>query len=303
MDSISKHPANHRREPLPADASRAKASKATLGIMQGRLSPPINGRIQAFPAENWRGEFQRARALKFTSIEWILESPLDANPLWTEGGLAEIQRAMSNTGVRVEFICADYFMESPLVRMSPEIVSHNWSVLRKMIDRAAQLGLKGIEIPCVDASAIHSFAEEDELVSILLPCLDYAAERRLEIGLETSLPSRRFRKLLKRLNHPALKANYDTGNSASLGYNPEEEMDACGEWINNVHIKDRVLGGGTVPLGTGQANIPRVLKLLKSSGYAGGFVLQAARGADDVAVAGRYRDQLAAWLAEAGFNL
>jgi hexulose-6-phosphate isomerase len=275
----------------------------SIGIMQGRLSPAVNGKIQAFPAENWRLEFERAKALKLDDIEWILESLLEANPLWTESGLAEVRRAVKNTGVRVDFICADYFMESPFVRMSPEKLAHNRSVLMKTIDQAAILGVKGIEIPCVDASAIHSRAEEDELASAIEPCLDYAAGKRVEIGLETSLPPDRFQALLKRIEHPALKANYDTGNSASLGYNPKEEVDAYGKWINNVHIKDRILGGSTVPLGTGHADIPRFLKLLKLSGYSGGFVLQAARGADDVATARQYKEQLATWLVEAGFNL
>lgn len=275
----------------------------SIGIMQGRLSPAVNGKIQAFPAENWRLEFERAKALKLDDIEWILESPLEANPLWTESGLAEVRRAVKNTGVRVDFICADYFMESPFVRMSPEKLAHNRSVLMKTIDQAAILDVKGIEIPCVDASAIHSRAEEDELASAIEPCLDYAAGKRVEIGLETSLPPDRFQALLKRIEHPALKANYDTGNSASLGYNSTEEVDAYGKWINNVHIKDRILGGSTVPLGTGHADIPRFLKLLKLSGYSGGFVLQAARGADDVATARQYKEQLATWLVEAGFNL
>jgi hexulose-6-phosphate isomerase len=275
----------------------------SIGIMQGRLSPPVNGKIQAFPAENWRLEFDRAKTLKLDSIEWILESPLEANPLWTDNRLAEIGSAMKKNEVRVDFICADYFMESPFVRMSPATLAHNRSVLMKTIDQAARLGVKGIEIPCVDASAIRSRAEEDELAAALGPCLDYAAEKQIEIGLETSLPPDRFQALLKRIGHPVLKANYDTGNSASLGYNPKEEVDAYGAWINNVHIKDRILGGSTVPLGTGNADIPRFLKLLKLSGYSGGFILQAARGTDDMATARHYQEQLAAWLVEAGVSL
>jgi L-ribulose-5-phosphate 3-epimerase len=296
-------PANSGRKPLPADASRAEGGLVAIGIMRGRLTPPVGGSVQAFPAEHWRSEFQKAKALKLDTIEWILESPLENNPLWTDGGLEQIRSVVSDTSVRVDFVCADYFLESPLVRMSPATVSDNWSVLRRTIDQAARLNASGITIPCVDASAIHSFAEEDELVSALSPCLDYAAERRMGIGLETSLPPRRFRALLKRIGHPALKVTYDIGDGASLGYNPKEEIDAYGPWINNVHVRDRILGGGTVPPGSGSADVPLVLKLLKQSGYAGGFVLQLARGADDVAAARRHLDQLDAWLGEAGYQL
>lgn len=272
-----------------------------IGIMQGRLSPPVDGKIQVFPLAHWKEEFPAAAALGLSSIEWILESPLATNPLWTDDGLTRIQEMIRKTNVRVDFICADYFMESPLMRMSPDDLKRNQSVLIRTIDQAAALGAKGIEIPCVDASEIRSRADEDELASAIEPCLQHAAERKIELGLETSLPPDRFRGLLERIGHPLLKANYDSGNSASLGYDPAEEIAAYGRWINNVHIKDRIRGGSTVPLGSGDADIVKVLRLLKGADYRGDFVLQAARGADDVAAGRHYKEQLISWLSEAGF--
>jgi len=268
-----------------------------IGIMQGRLSPPVNGRIQAFPLAHWREEFVEASKLGFSSIEWIFESPIDSNPLWQNQGRNELSVVCRQSGVRVPFVCADYFMEVPLVRMSAAALDSNRQVLAALIDYAAALDVRGIEIPCVDASAIRSLVEEDELASALSPLLDLAQQKGIELGLETSLPPGRFRALLERIGHPAIKANYDSGNSASLGYDPGEEIEAYGSWINNVHIKDRLLGGGTVPLGTGHADIPRLLALLKGIGYQGEFILQAARGTDDCRTAERYKAQLAGWLA------
>jgi L-ribulose-5-phosphate 3-epimerase len=266
-----------------------------IGIMQGRLSPPVNGRIQAFPLTHWREEFVHAARLGFSSIEWIFESPVDSNPIWQDRGRAELCTVSRQSGVRVPFVCADYFMEVPLVRMSAAVLDSNRRVLAALIEYAAALHVRGIEIPCVDASAIRSAAEEDELIFALAPLLDLAREKGVELGLETSLPPERFRALLKRIGHPAIKANYDSGNSASLGYDPGEEIGAYGSWINNVHIKDRMLGGGTVPLGTGHADIPRLLALLNGIGYQGEFILQAARGTDDCGTAQRYKAQLADW--------
>lgn len=268
----------------------------TIGIMQGRLSPPVGGRIQAFPAAHWREEFTTAAALGFDSIEWILESPLDENPFWRPEGLRELRAVCAATGVRVRFVCADYFMEAPFVRMDGGTLRRNREVLRRAIDHAAELGAEGIEIPCVDASAIHAEAEEVELAEALAPCLEAAQAARVAIGLETSLPPDRFRALLARIGHPAVRANYDSGNSASLGYDPREEFAAYGPLINNVHIKDRRLHGTTVPLGQGDTDIPLVLRLLAAAGYPGTLILQAARGADDVAAARGYKAQLEAWL-------
>jgi hexulose-6-phosphate isomerase len=75
-----------------------------------------------------------------------------------------------------------------------------------------------------------------------------------------------------------LKANYDLGNSSSLGYDVKCELAAYGARIGSVHIKDRVRGGGTVPLGQGDADIPALLSGLAAIAYDGDFVLQVARG-------------------------
>lgn len=271
---------------------------ARIGIMQGRLSPPVGGRIQAFPATTWRDEFYRAAQLGLSSIEWIVESPLAANPFMDAAGLAEISAVTARTGVVVDFMIADYFMESPFVRMSPVTCCHNQKVLAGLLEQAAALGARGIEIPFVDASEIRTRAEEDEMASALEPALALASRLGLELGLETSLAPDRFRLLLERIGHPALRANYDTGNSAAMGYDPAEEFSAYGPWINNVHIKDRRRGGGTVPLGTGDTNIPRVLALLGSIPYEGGYILQVARGPDEVHTVAGYLAQVKSWLAK-----
>jgi hexulose-6-phosphate isomerase len=75
-----------------------------------------------------------------------------------------------------------------------------------------------------------------------------------------------------------LKVNYDSGNSAALGYLPDQEFGAYGNRIGSVHIKDRVQGGGTVPLGHGSTDFSAVFENLRRISYSGDFVLQTARG-------------------------
>ena len=43
-----------------------------------------------------------------------------------------------------------------------------------------------------------------------------------------------------------MTVNYDTGNSAALGYDPDEEFKSYGHKITDLHIKDRLLGTGPV---------------------------------------------------------
>jgi len=44
-----------------------------IGIMQGRLSEPINNEIQSFPHETWKTEFEKAHSCGFQVLEWIFD--------------------------------------------------------------------------------------------------------------------------------------------------------------------------------------------------------------------------------------
>jgi L-ribulose-5-phosphate 3-epimerase len=273
-----------------------------LGIMQGRLVPPYPGRFQCFPKDHWREEFGIARAAGLDCIEWIVDGfGLEANPMVAPEGLDRIRAAAAATGVAVRSVCADWFMEHPLVRATPGELATRLAFLGTLLDRAGALGVTRMVIPFVDASRIDTAPETDAVVAALGEALARAETAGVELHLETSLAPAPFAALLDRLPHPLLKVNYDSGNSSSLGYAPREEFRAYGERLGSVHIKDRVLGGATVPLGTGDADFPALWEGLRDLGYRGDFILQAARGTagEEGALAARNRrfveDALAAW--------
>jgi hexulose-6-phosphate isomerase len=66
-----------------------------------------------------------------------------------------------------------------------------------------------------------------------------------------------------------------------------------------VHVKDRILGGTTVPLGEGAADFPSVFHHLAQIGYDGALILQTARAADGdhAGSLARYRGMVLEWLA------
>jgi hexulose-6-phosphate isomerase len=260
-----------------------------IGIMQGRLSPRIDGKIQAYPAKTWQKEFEIAKEIGYSAIEWIVEKPLGINALLSKSGMQEIKEIILKTGVRVDYVCADIFMQQPLVRMSEKIKEENKKILKQILINSKEIGAIGVEIPFVDASSIKTESEIDELISVTKNAFKLAGEIGINVSLETDLNAKEFRKLLEKVNLDHVKANYDIGNSASLGYEPLEELENYGQKILNVHVKDRKLGSTTVPLGTGNADIRCVFEKLDEIGYTGGITMQAARGEDDVAIA---REQL-----------
>ena len=260
-----------------------------IGIMQGRLSPRIDGKIQAYPAQTWQKEFEIAREIGYSAIEWIVEKPFEINALMSKSGIQEIKEIILKTGVRVDYVCADIFMQQPLVRMSEKIKEENKKILEQILINSKEIGAIGVEIPFVDASSIKTESEIDELISVTQDAFKLAEEIGINVSLETDLNAKEFKKLLEKINLDHVKANYDIGNSASLGYEPLEELENYGQKILNVHVKDRKLGSTTVPLGTGDADIRYVFEKLDEIGYTGGITMQAARGEDDIAIA---REQL-----------
>jgi hexulose-6-phosphate isomerase len=256
-----------------------------IGIMQGRLSPRIDGKIQAYPAKTWQKEFEIAQEIGYAAIEWIVEKPLEVNALMSKSGMQEIKEIILKTGVRIDFICADIFMQQPLIRMSQEIREENKEHLKNILVSAKEVGAIGVEIPFVDASSIKSESEINELISCMQEAFELAKEIGMKISLETDLNPTSFKELLNRINLNHVQANYDIGNSASLGFDPIEEINAIGKRILNVHVKDRKFGSTTVPLGTGDADIKLSLSRLSEINYLGGITMQAARGTDDIEVA------------------
>jgi hexulose-6-phosphate isomerase len=256
-----------------------------IGIMQGRLSPRIDGKIQAYPASTWQKEFEIAQEIGYAAIEWIVEKPVETNALMTDSGKAEIKKVISSTGVRIDYVCADIFMQQPLVRMTEEAKSQNKDYLIKILKNAKEVGALGVEIPFVDNSSIKNDKEKQEFIDAMQDSFKLAKDLDLKISLETDLSPFAFRELLEAVGLDFVQANYDIGNSASLGFDPKEELEAYGQRILNVHVKDRKLGGTTVPLGTGSADIQGVFQKLNEIGYAGGITMQAARGENDIDIA------------------
>jgi L-ribulose-5-phosphate 3-epimerase len=250
-----------------------------IGIMQGRLLPPEGDRLQCFPKQGWMAEFALASAAGLDSIEWIYDTwGEDVNPISSDEGIRQIRSLAEEHGVAVASLCADYFMERPLIRGSARERLSRVEHLRWLISRCQLLGVAQIVLPFVDHSSIRSESEAADVREMIESIVPYASDAHVEIHLETSLCPEAFGNLLDKLPFPGVKANYDSGNSASLGYLFQEESSAYGKRIGSVHIKDRLRGGGTVPLGRGAADIPALLAGLYDLGYSADFILQAARG-------------------------
>jgi hexulose-6-phosphate isomerase len=251
---------------------------AYLAIMQGRLVPPEGGHFQSFPRERWRDEFSLAAKAGLQAIEWIYDVYGESvNPLATDAGLAAMQALTAETGTEVRSLCADYFMDRPFLRTSQAEQSELILKMVWLLARCKAAGIGRVVIPFVDKSRIQTEEEKAQVLDILRALLPAAEKNNVELHLETDLAPQPFAALMAECVHPLLRVNFDSGNSSSHGYVAAEEFAAYGDRLGSVHIKDRVRGGGTVPLGTGDADLEAVFSGLAKLPYRGDYVLQIAR--------------------------
>ncbi len=247
--------------------------------MQGRLVPPEPQRFQSFPRRRWRDELALASAAGLDTIEWIYDAyGEDVNPLGSDSGVAELRQLCRDSGVSIESVCADWFMDFPLVGIDARTAQPRWQRLEWLMRRCAPLGINRIVVPFVDASRMRTEQDCSAVVEGINALGALIDATNVELHLEADLPPRDFAALLERLVHLRVKVNYDSGNSAALGYRPADEFAAYGVRVGSVHLKDRRLGAGTVPLGDGDADFAALFDALAALRYRGDFILQVARG-------------------------
>jgi L-ribulose-5-phosphate 3-epimerase len=249
-----------------------------IGMMQGRLSPPTDGKFQSFPKYTWEEEFRLAKEAGLYSIEWIFEADeWEKNPISSDNGIASINALIKETGVKVESVCADYFMDIPYFTANETERKTLREKLVWLVFQAKKIGVENIDLPFVDASKVNHKDQFPLIKEFVSPALKSAEKTGITIALETNLNPPDFSELLLYFDHPYLKANYDTGNSSGIGYDCNKELSSYGNSIKTVHIKDRILNGGTKPLGTGSANFDVFFSKLSTLEYNGPIILQAAR--------------------------
>jgi len=275
---------------------------ARIGFMQGRLSAMVDGKIQAFPWNEWREEFSRAKALGLTRMEWTIDQDrLRENPLATEAGRKLIVELCEINGLKVRSLTGDCFMQAPFWKAKGDTRKALIDDLDLLLEASSAVGIEFVVIPLVDNGRIESEAQTDALLRVLLDRDASLSKRRVKIVFESDLPPQPLAQFIAKLPRENFGINYDIGNSASLGYNPAEEIAAYAPRILNVHVKDRLRGGTTVPLGTGAAELAKAIRLIEQSGYSGQYILQTARAADGDhagALAG-YRDMTVRWIEDA----
>ena len=154
-----------------------------IGFMQGRLSPLINGRIQAFPWNNWKYELLLAQQSNIHLMEWTLDQErLYENPLLTNAGQADIRALCQRYAVGIPSWTGDCFMQAPLWKAQGAARTALERDFSEIARGCAAVGITMMIIPLVDNGRLESLTQEDDLINFLENKEDFLAANGLKTG-------------------------------------------------------------------------------------------------------------------------
>lgn len=270
-----------------------------FGFMQGRLSPIVNGKIQSFPWLNWQKEFLLSREINLNIIEWTIDHyRIYENPIMTVEGQEKIKELSLKYDIKIPSLTADCVMQFPFWKFRGEERQNLQKDLIFLLHACVKIGVKIIVIPLVDNGKVENNEQEVVLCDYFLQNKDLINNLGLKIAFESDLSPIDLQIFIKKFDKKFFGLNYDIGNSASFGYDPNVEFDSYGDYILNVHIKDRLLNGETIELGKGNANFPMIFKLLNKIKYNGNYILQIARdnNNDHIGIINKSIERIFKWM-------
>lgn len=236
-----------------------------FGILQGRLSSPVNGKIQEFPSETWIDEFTSLNETGLSGIEWIITENYNVNnPFFTE-------KILPNN---ILSVCVDTMVSSSFYKT--DFLNNN---LIPVLDKMQILKINKVVIPLLEESSVENDSVRHEFLKNFIPisemykdinfCFEFECKK--EIAMD----------IVKRKNN--FYITYDTGNFTSTyknDINHEELIIYFGGKIKNVHFKDRSFDGKTKKFGCGDTDFVTIIDTLKKINYDGNIILQLSRDDD-----------------------
>ena len=249
-----------------------------IGFMQGRLvRSEKKNFVQSFPWKGWKKELGIAKKIKIKIIEWTIDYyKFDKNPLIDQKKIKYVKQQLKKNNVKLTSVTCDFYMQKPITQQKSNFLKlKSKNQISKLINSCKFLRVKNIVIPLVDNSSLKNSTDEEKTINFFLQFNNQLKKNNIRILFEIDYPTRKVISFLRKLNDN-FGINYDTGNSASLGYKLSEEKKYF-KRVHNIHIKDRLFRGSTVKLGKGNCDFKTFFTTLKVLKYKKNLILQTAK--------------------------
>ena len=180
-------------------------------------------------------------------------------------------------------------MYDSLISNDVKVRKNSQRILDIIVEEACPyLGIKYVELPLLGKNGLSDYNNRKKYKKFLSSYLINNYNNPTDILIETDIKPDEIISFYNEIDSNKLYFNYDSGNSGMLEFDPKDEIPVYGHLIAGVHIKDITLSEYSVHLGEGTVNFELIFKLLNEVDYKGDFILQAARGKNDIEIAKNY---------------
>lgn len=218
--------------------------------------------------------FHMAKELGFHGVELGIGLDYREDLLWTgQGGARQaIKLEARRTSIETASICLhllNYDENSP-ASDKEEHREAGREIIRNAMEVCAHIGASVILVPFFGTAALKSEEQIRHLVDEMKRLLPMAEDKGVFLALETSLEAPQMVEVVESIGSDHVKVYFDTGNTASKGYDVVQEIMTLDELIAQVHMKDHP----SRTLGEGNINFGGVIDALEKTGFDGYLVLE-----------------------------
>ena len=237
---------------------------------------------------------------KIAELEFPVLQIGPLGPDWySDQGTGALLQEIKRHGLKVSSLCAAFEGESyadiPSVRgtvgyLPPDTMAERLQHTRRCADMTAALGATVLTTHVGFIPQDRGSPDYLRVVRATQEVADYCASLGLTFGLETGQETAtEMLGFLGQVDRANVKINFDPANLILYGTGrPLEALEALGDYLVHVHVKDGVAPaaaeqlGQEVPLGEGRVDIPAYVRSLGQLGYRGPLVIEREAGEDRI---------------------
>jgi len=232
-------------------------SISSIGIMQGRLLPKFIDKLQVFPVNTWREEFDVAKDIGFQHIELLWDNKQEIK---NAKGLIEF--LSSQCQLRIPSMCVDSICSCSSIEDILDEIVDVVNTFGKNTPSILVIPLLGeVKINTIDR--LNIFVEKLNMHQLM----NLIKRHNVKIALELDMSAKETVEVLKSADPDLVGICLDSGNLWHYSDNPIEDIFTLSKKIIHIHIKDRNNKGENVLLGEGMVDFYALSKTLKEIHY------------------------------------
>lgn len=230
--------------------------------MQGRVLPESINKLQVFP-KKWREELFYIKKIGFGFVE-LLD---DKENLLREILNRNIFYQISKNKLKCQSICADQLCDYSLLKNESLFLKK----LGGLVNKLKKCKNFIFVIPFFDENKINNKEELNSALRILAKYDKLLLKNKF--SLEIDLPAETIKKEFDKFNFKNIGVCYDFGNNIGKGAELKEEIRMLGNYINHIHIKDKV-DGKNVRIRRDLEQLNDAFSTLKEISFSGLMILE-----------------------------